>query len=96
MALSQVTFKNAIVSNLELTDGKQTQIVTIFNSNEINFEDVIIGVNTAIERQAVNHGNIKSAQNTFSKIEHGTLKPFASYKRREFSTSKNSEYEAAI
>ena len=87
--IDKVTFKNAIVSNIELKNGKQTQIITIFNSNEINFEEMVIGVNTTIRRQSKFYNNIKSIQNTFNEIENGKLKPFTEYKKQEFKTPTN-------
>ena len=78
--LNQVNFKNAIVSSIELKNGTNSQIITIFNSNEINFEEMVIGINTAVYRQSEIYNNIKSIQNTFSSIKNGNLKPFATYK----------------
>ena len=87
--LKQVNFKNAIVSNIELKNGITTQIITIFNSNEINFEEMVIGINTAVYRQSEFYNNIKSIQNTFSSIRNGILKPFATYKKNEITTNTN-------
>lgn len=81
--LNKVSFKNAIVSEIELTNGFKTKVITIFNANEVHFEEMIIGVNTAIYRQAEYHNNIKSVQNTFSNIENAVLKPFATYFKNE-------------
>lgn len=85
--LNQVNFKNAIVSSIELKDGTNTQIITIFNSNEINFEEMVIGINTAVYRQSEFYNNIKSIQNTFSSINNGNLKPFATYRKNEIATN---------
>ena len=85
--LDQVNFKNAIVSNIELKNGINTQIITIFNSNEINFEEMVIGINTAVYRQSEIYNNIKSIQNTFSSIKNGNLKPFATYIKNEMVTA---------
>ena len=85
--LNQVNFKNAIVSSIELKNGTNSQIITIFNSNEINFEEMVIGINTAVYRQSEIYNNIKSIQNTFSSIKNGNLKPFATYSKNEIVTN---------
>ena len=87
--LNQVNFKNAIVSSIELKNGTNTQIITIFNSDEINFEQMVIGINKAVYRQSEFYNNIKSIQNTFSSIQNGKLKPSAKYFKKEFTKITN-------
>jgi hypothetical protein len=89
IALNQVGFRNAIVSNIELENGTQTQIITIFNNHEFNFEELKIGIDTSLNRINKDSHTIKSVQTTFNSIENAKLKPFAKYKKVEFSNLEN-------
>jgi len=36
----QMLYENALVCDVELTNGKQTKAIVIFNLNELNFEEI--------------------------------------------------------
>lgn len=55
------TFKNTIVTNVKLKNGLETEMVTIFNGSEINFEEVSMGIRKGLERTH----NVSSFQSTF-------------------------------
>lgn len=86
-----ISFRNAIVSNIELENGTQTQVITIFNNNEFNFEEIKKGIDENFDRINKNQKSIKSVQTTFSSIENAKLKPFATYKKVDFSNLKNQQ-----
>ena len=73
------TFKNVIVTEIELKDGSKTQIITIFNHSQIGFEEVNIGVKTALEHSR----KAKSMESTFSSIKGGKLNPFCFFKKTD-------------
>jgi hypothetical protein len=84
IALNKTKFKHALVTDIELKNGTKTQVVTIFNSSEVNFEEMVIGIDTAIDRQAKFYKNIKATQHNFSSIKKEGLKQFAWFQRKEF------------
>jgi len=75
---SDFQFSNAIVSEVELTDGKRTQVVVIFNQRELHFEDINIGLNMSLSRCK----NVSKSKNTFCSIRNGILKPFALFQKK--------------
>jgi hypothetical protein len=96
IALNQVGFRNAIVFNIELENGTQTQIITIFNSSEFNFEELKIGIDSSLNRINKDYNSIKSVQTTFNSIQAGKLKSFANYPMQEFSNIKTNHNESNI
>lgn len=96
IALNQVGFRNEIVSNIELENGTQTQIITIFNNHEFNFEEMKIGIDTSLNRINKDYNPIKSVQTTFNSIQDAKLKPFAVYKKQEFFNLKTNNNESNI
>ncbi|QZL00105.1 hypothetical protein K5L04_10410 [Flavobacterium psychrophilum] len=94
--LNQVRFRNAIVSNIELENGTQTQIITIFNNQEFNFEEMKIGIDTSLNRINKDYNPIKSVQTTFNSIQDAKLKPFAVCKKQEFYNLKPNNNERNI
>jgi len=88
-AINQMEFGNAIVSNIEFQNGKQSQIITIFNNNDFHFEEIKIGIDTAINRiQKDYHNHISSVQTTFNSIKDAKLKTLVTYKKTEFKNTK--------
>lgn len=79
-----IEFRNAIVSNIELKNGTQTQIVTIFNNSEFNFEEMKIGLDYALGRIQKNYVSIKSVQTNFNKIIDAKLHTVAKFRKQEF------------
>ncbi|GHS90804.1 hypothetical protein FACS1894203_0320 [Bacteroidia bacterium] len=72
---SEQKFSNAIISEIELKNGKQTQAVVIFNNCEVDFEEMNAGLNTTLS----NCMNVRKSKNTFCSIKDGVLKPFARF-----------------
>jgi len=89
IALPQIYFKHSIVTDIELSNSKKTQIITIFNNSEINFEEMVIGINTAINRQSKFYNNIKSTQHTFCRVKKEGLDKILFYGKTEFEPNKN-------
>lgn len=83
-ALNQITFGNALITDIEFNDGKQTQLITIFNNNEFHFEEVKISVDYLISRINRFYPNkIKKIQSSFNVIRDGKLKRGTIYKMQE-------------
>lgn len=81
----QVVFENALVLDVELKNGEKTQIVTFFNHKDFHFEEMKIGLDSAINRiVGFSPNKIKSVQTTFNSISKAGLKPFAVYGKVEF------------
>jgi hypothetical protein len=78
------TFNNAVVFDIELLNGKQTSVTTIFNNKEVDFEEIVAGMNRAFERC----DNVKSIQPSMGSIRGGTFKPVFFYQKREFDRSE--------
>ena len=88
LAFNKIAFGNALITNVEFENGKQTQIITIFNNNEFNFEEIKIGLDYSLKRIHKDYDRIKSVQTTFNNIKDAILKPFAKYQKQEFTNSK--------
>ncbi len=65
------TFKNVIVTEIELKDGTKTQMITIFNHSQIGFEEVNLGIKKGLE---YSH-NVRNMQSTVSSVKDGKLNP---------------------
>jgi hypothetical protein len=47
--VNSVKASHALVTNVELENGKKSSIVTLFNNSEFSFEEINVGVNTSLE-----------------------------------------------
>ncbi|MBD3724256.1 MAG: hypothetical protein IE891_05615 [Flavobacteriaceae bacterium] len=65
---------HALVTTIELKNGKIVPIITMFNDSQIDFEEVNIGVNTMIKRNSFLNGLMKSKQNVLYKNNNGVLR----------------------
>lgn len=45
-----IKYRQGIMSNIELANGKMTQLVIFFNHSEVNFEELNAGLNIALSR----------------------------------------------
>lgn len=86
---NNIEYRNAIVSNIELNDGTQTQVITIFNNSEFNFEEIKKGIDASFKSIHNDQNSIKSIQTIFSGIENSKLKPFATFQKVEYSNLTN-------
>jgi hypothetical protein len=81
----QVVFEDALVLDVELKNGESTQIITFFNHKDFHFEEMKIGLDTAINRiVGFSPEKIKSVQTTLNKISKAGVKPFLFYGKTEF------------
>lgn len=76
------SFKSALKFEIELPDGSNSQIITIFNGNEVNFEDLVKHTETALS-DCTNH-KIKSVQTTLGYIGDGFFNNVAMYNKLIF------------
>lgn len=83
-AVNNNIMRNALVTNIELRNGKTTSIVTLFNSHEFSFEEINIGITTALNRESKFKGNIISKQSAFFSIKDSVLKLFAKFPKQNY------------
>lgn len=76
------SFKSALKFEIELKNGSNSQIITIFNGNEVNFEDLVKHTENALCDQT-NH-KIKSIQTTLGYIGNGLFQNVAMYNKLTF------------
>lgn len=74
-----INLRQAYVTEIELKDGTKTQMVTFFNNSELNFEEVQIGIATAVERCENTH----KMKSTFCTVSNGIVKTILSYQERK-------------
>ena len=72
-------YKHALVCDIELTNGKQTKAIVIFNHDELNFENVNAGLNFTFSRCY----NVCKNTNTFCRIKNGELKNLVLFDERK-------------
>jgi hypothetical protein len=82
------TATHALITNVELTNGKKSQVVTLFNFKDVGFEEVYIGVYNALSMQE----HITSMQSTLNVITDGKPKETARYAPKFF-TNDNRCYQ---
>lgn len=71
--------RHAIVSNVQFENGTETELVTIFNNNDLNFEEMNIGLNTALQRISKFYKPVKSVNSSYGSIENGAYKKCAEF-----------------
>ena len=49
--VSEINASHALVTNVKFINGSNASIVTLFNTADFSFEEINIGVNTALNRQ---------------------------------------------
>lgn len=49
--VSDISASHALVTNVKFSNGKTSSVVTLFNRADFSFEEMNIGVNTALNRQ---------------------------------------------
>lgn len=75
----QQNYKSALKFEIELPDGRQSQVITFFNGLEVNFEDLVKHTENALADQTNN--KIKSVQTTLGYIGDGFFQNVAMYKK---------------
>jgi hypothetical protein len=77
--LETINLKHALVSEIELKNGKKTKVVTIFNSSDLNFEEMNFGVNTALKRINSYKNTMKDIKTSFGSLENGTFEKVTTF-----------------
>lgn len=67
-----INLKHALVTEIELKNGKKTQIVTFFNFTELSDDAINFGVKTGLEHSK----NVVNMQSTLCSFKTGVVKPF--------------------
>lgn len=80
-AVNNGIMSNAVVTNVQLRNGKTASIVTLFNSSEFSFEDINIGVTTAINRESKFNDSVVSKQSAMFSIKDSALKLMARFQK---------------
>lgn len=75
--VNNINVSHAMVTQVELKNGNVTAMVTLFDSSLIGFEEVKIGVNTALQMQ----DNTLSEQSTLYALNNGKLDKFTDYEK---------------
>lgn len=68
-------YRHSIVSDITLANGKTTKIVTFFNNQEVNFEELNAGVRLALLRC----DTVKKFTNTILSISTNGVKEIAKF-----------------
>lgn len=71
---------HALITNVELSNGKKSQVITLFNLHEVGFEEVNIGVANALSMQE----HILSMQSTLNVIKDGKPKESLWFDKKVF------------
>lgn len=80
---NETIFKQAIVFDIELLNGKQTSVTTICNISEIDFEEIVPYMCDAFKSSE----KIKAITPTVGSITSGQYTPIFFYDRQEFDRS---------
>ena len=75
--VNNIKASHAMVTQVELKNGSVTAMVTLFDSSLIGFEEVKIGVNTALKLEE----NVMSEQSTLYALNNGKLDKFTDYEK---------------
>jgi hypothetical protein len=73
---TKLPFTHILVSEIELINGGQTQIIVSLDASAIDFELLNIGINHALTRCR----NVRRSKNTVCLIRNGKLKPYIFFK----------------
>ena len=77
-------YKQAIVFDIELLNGKQTSVTTICNISEIDFEEIVSYMSDAFKKAE----KIKAITPSVGSISRGEYEPIFFYDRTEFDRSE--------
>lgn len=84
-----INLNKAYVTEIVLNDGTKTQMVTFFNTSELNFEEVNIGIRTTVMRCY----NTIRMKNTLCRLQNGIVKPYIFYEEYEVKHSNNNPFK---
>lgn len=77
--VSEISASHALVTNIKFLNGKNSSIVTLFNTKDFSFEEVKIGVDTGLNRQ--DWLGIIDTKTILYKFQNGRLKKSIEFKR---------------
>ena len=77
-------FKQAIVFEIELLNGKKSSVTTICNNSEIDFEEMVAYMSDGLRKSE----RVKAITPTVGSISSGEYKPIFFYDRTEFDRSE--------
>ncbi|WP_423127542.1 hypothetical protein [Gaoshiqia sp. Z1-71] len=77
---SEVIIGRAFVCDIELVSGKKSRIVCVFDSDEISFEEMNLGLNGVLKKSR----GVKKSLNTLCSYINGQLVPKIQYEEVEF------------
>jgi hypothetical protein len=75
-----VNFNNAMVFDMEMLNGENTSIVTIYNYRDVDFEELVGHMHKALEKCT----KVKNVQSSVGSIKQGKFEPVFLYDRKEF------------
>lgn len=82
--VNSIKSSHAMVTQVGLKNGSVTAMVTLFDNSLIGFEEVKIGVNTALQLEE----NVMSEQSTLYTLNNGKLDKFTDYDKEYISHLK--------
>lgn len=74
-----INLKHALVSNIKFNNGTETKVIIIHDNFKLNFEEMNIGLNTALNRINSYKNNIDSINTSFGSIKNGEYKKCADF-----------------
>lgn len=78
---------HALITNVILKNGNNAPIITMFNCADFSFEEIKIGVDTAINRHDKIQLDAVSKQSTLYRVNNGNLKSVAIYPKTNINTN---------
>lgn len=67
----QQLYKNALITSVKLKNGQTTQMITVFNNSELNFEEINLGIKKGLERTH----NVQSMQSVLCVLTGKEIEP---------------------
>lgn len=77
---NKMIFSTAIETNIVLKDGRKTQILTVLNSSDIPFEEIVVGINQGLSLLY----DIKTSQSKIGTINALGIKKFTQYEPKQY------------
>lgn len=74
-----IPFKHALLTRVLLTNGKITEMITVFNATELSFEEINTGVKRGLESTHV----AQEMQSTFYGMFNNKLEPVAIFENEK-------------
>ncbi len=75
---------HALITHVELKNGKVAPIITMFNCSEIDFEEVNIGVTTTLSRQNKFNGGFISRVSKLYRLKKGEIELITEFQKHYY------------